>query len=154
MLVIDISFKFSRTNFHKSNTTPMIGIHIGVNLENKTRKSFLVRIYNSLVSLNGLRRRSYFHEAIQQFLHSEIVQSAAKKNRSQLSRQIFFPVESRIYSMYEFQILPQLACIFLSNELFKLLTVNIRNLNGFSDRLLIGGVKLKIFLVNIINSLK
>ena len=71
MLIIGISFEFSRTYFYEGNTTAMIGIHVGVYLEYEPCEVFLFGSDDSFYRLNGFGRRCYFHKAIEQFFYSE-----------------------------------------------------------------------------------
>ena len=60
MLVIGISFEFSRTYFYEGNTTAMIGIHVGVYLEYEPCEVFLFGSDDSFYRLNGLGAGAIF----------------------------------------------------------------------------------------------
>ena len=63
MLIIGISFEFSRAYFYESDTTAMIGIHVGVYLEYEPCEVFLFGADDSFYRLNGFGCRRYFHKA-------------------------------------------------------------------------------------------
>ena len=58
----------------------MIGVDVGCNLEDETCELRLSRFYQSLFCLGGTWTWCNLYEAIQQFLHSKVVQSRTKEN--------------------------------------------------------------------------
>src|SRR5690606_9795387 len=72
MSIIFISFENSRADSHECNSVSMSGIHIGVDFEHKSRKSFFRGLNYALLGLPGPWRGSNFNEAIQEFLHTKI----------------------------------------------------------------------------------
>ena len=68
MLIIDVSFEPTRTDFHKGDAGTVIGIHIGMNLEDKTAEGLLEWLHHPLFRHHRPRRGCNLHEAIEQFL--------------------------------------------------------------------------------------
>ena len=78
-------FKLSGTDTHKSDPVPVRSVHIGLNLEDKARESFLHRINDSCIRFPRERGCSHFQEMFQEDLHAKIGQSRAKEHRRQFS---------------------------------------------------------------------
>ncbi len=55
MLVIDVAFEPARTDLHKSYARPVIGIHIGMYLKDKSGKGLFVGVHHTLFGLYGPR---------------------------------------------------------------------------------------------------
>ncbi len=117
MLIVNVAFEFSRTNFHKSNAAAMIRIHVGVNFKNKTGKTVLLRLYNPFAGLYRTRTRGNPGKTVQQFFHAEIIRGAAEKNGSNFARKIFFHVKFGINAFNKFKVFAQFNGIALAAEM-------------------------------------
>ena len=98
----------------------MVRIDIRCNLEDETSELLLFRRYHALLCLGGLRTRCDLHEAVQQFLYTEVVQGRAEEYRCHLSGTIGLHVKGRIHTIHQFQVLAQLLSILLSNHIINI----------------------------------
>ena len=102
--VVSISLKFSRTYSYKCDAVSMSWVNICMDLENKAAEFIFMRNDFAQLRMPCFGNRSDVYKAIQQFLHSKIVYSATKENRSQLSFQVIVDVKFRVDAFYQFYI--------------------------------------------------
>ena len=98
----------------------MVGVDVGCNLEDEARELRLFRVYHALLGLCGAWRRSYLDEAVEQLLHTEVVESRTEEYRCHLSRAVCLYVELRVYAVDEFEVVAQLLRILLADLCIKL----------------------------------
>ena len=109
-----IALELAAAHFAEGDTRTVVGIDIRRNLKDKAREFLLLRLYVTLLSLCRTRTRSYLHKAIQQLLHTKVIQGRAEEYRSHLSRTVGFHIELRIDAIHEFKILAEFGSIILS----------------------------------------
>ena len=97
-----IAHKLAATNFAKGNTRTMIGVDVSSYLKDKPCKFGFRRLYYSLFCLRRLGAGCYFHKAIEQFLHTEIIKCATEKNRCNLRRTIGVDLKFWVYPANQF----------------------------------------------------
>ena len=78
--IVLVALEATRHHAHKSDAVTVIGVHIGVDLEDETRKLLFRRLDAAFHCIATDGRRRNLDEAVQQFLHAEIVQSRAEKH--------------------------------------------------------------------------
>ena len=81
--IVFIAFKTPRTNLDKSDTAAVIGIHIGMDLEDKSGERLLTRLHNALFCLSGLWRWCNAHKTIEQLSNTKVIEGRTEENRSQ-----------------------------------------------------------------------
>ena len=72
--VVGVTPEHAGTHFHESDTVAVVGVHVGVNLEDETGEFLLVRLHETLVRLAGERAGSDLDETIQHLADTEVVQ--------------------------------------------------------------------------------
>ena len=131
----------------------MVGIDIGCNLEDKAGKLGFRGQDQSLLCLRGAGRRGNLYKAVEQFLHTKIVESRAKEDRSYLSTAIGLDVKSWIDSFYQFQVTTQLLGKLVANLSIELFRLDIDS-HLLRHALLVGSEEIKLFFVDIIDALE
>ena len=129
----------------------MVRIDIRCNLEDETSELLLFRRYHALLCLGGLRTRCDLHEAVQQFLYTEVVQGRAEEYRCYLSRTVGLHVKFRIHTIHQFQILAQFLCILLAYKTIEFIAVDV-NLTFLCHPLLVRCEQVELVLIDVINS--
>ena len=69
-----IALELTAAHLAEGDTRTMVGVDIGCDLEDKTCKLRLIGLNIALLSLSGLGTWGYLHEAVQQLLHTKVVQ--------------------------------------------------------------------------------
>ena len=103
-----VTSKLTRTYLTEGYTRTVVRVDVGRNLEHKAGKLRFFRLHLAFFCLYRTRTWRNFHKTIEQFLHTEVVQSRTKEHRSQFSFQVIIYVEFRIYSVNQFQLTAQL----------------------------------------------
>ena len=153
MIVRLIAHKLARTDLAECDAGTVVRVDIGSNLEDETRKLRLLRLHHALLSLGRSWRWSYLNEAVQEFLHTEVVQCRAEEHRSHLGRAVGLDVKLRIYAIHQFQFLAQLGSLALAYSLVELLRLHI-HLHLFGYALLVRRKEVELMLVDIIYTLE
>ena len=153
VFVIDVAFEFARAHFHEGDTRTVVGVHVGMNLENKARESLFAGIHLTFESLCRARTGGYLAETVQQFLHAEIVQSRPEEHRCQLSGQIGLHVEIGIDALQQIHVLAQFGGIAFAHAVVQLGVVEVDG-HALRDGLLGGIVEVQTVLVEIIDTLE
>ena len=151
MLVVGITFETAGTNLHESNTTAMIRVHIGMDLENETGEGILFRIDHPFHSRHGTGRRSDIDKAIQQFFHPEVIQGRTKEHGSDISFQVGIDIEFGINTFYQLDIGTQLFCLSGLDIVFKFRAVDILKFHVFRHILLARSIEVQFLFIYIID---
>ena len=152
MLVVGITFETSGTNLHESNTTAMVRVHIGMDLENEAGESILFRIDHPFHSRYRTGRRSDIDKAIQQLFHPEVIQGRTKKHGSNISFQISIDIEFRINPFYQFDIGTELFCLSGIDIVFKFRAVDILKFHILRHILLARSIEIQFLFIYIIDA--
>ena len=131
----------------------MVGVDVGCYLEDEAGKLRLFGLYGALLSLCWSWRRSYLDKAVEQFLHTEVVQCRTEEYGSHLSRAVCLNVKLGIYAVNQLHVVAQLLGILLADVLFKFCRVDV-NLHLFSHALLVGLEEVEFVLVDIVHTLE
>ncbi len=153
VLVIHVAFKLARTHLHESDTRTVVGIHVGMNLENKSRETLFIGIHHPLFGLHLTGRRGDIHKTVEQLLHPEIIQSRTKEYRSQTSRKVLVTVECRIHLRNQFHVVAQLLREAFADLLFQFGRLNVEP-QRFRHRLLARLVKVEAVGIQVIHPFK
>ena len=153
MQVWSITCKFTWANLTECDTRTMIRVDIRRNLKDKSGEFRLFRFHFTFFRLYRTRAWSYLYKAIQQLLHTKVIQSWTKEYRCQFALQIFFFIKFRINSIYQFQLTTQLISQLRTDLLIQFFGIDIY-LHLFRHHLLGRLEKIQIVFVDVINSLK
>ena len=106
---VHVARELAGTNADEGESIPVLGIHIRLNLENKTRESRVIRLHLLVAGAAGLGRTGIIEESIQHELHAEVIDGAAKEDGSQLSVQHRGRIEARARAFEHSQFLQDLV---------------------------------------------
>ena len=151
MLIGCITHKFTRTYLTESYARTVIRIDIGSNLKDESGKFRFIRLHFSLFRLYGTRTGSNLHKAIQQFLHTKIIQGRTKEYRCTISCQIRFYIQFGINAFNQLEVTTQLICQRFTDLLIQFFRMNI-NCHLLCHHLLGRLVQVQFILINIIDS--
>ena len=123
-----IAHELAGAHLAEGYTAAVVGVDVGRYLEDEPRELLLVGIYKPFLGLSGSGRRCYLDEAIQEFLHTEVVEGRTEEHGSHLGTEVgrlraslladgLF--ERGIDSLYHLQVLAQLLCIVLAHSLIE-----------------------------------
>ena len=79
MQVVFVTLKHTRTYLHKGDTVAVVGVHIGVNLEDEARELSLRRLYYAGLGGGIAGRWSDAYEALQKLTHTKVINRRAKE---------------------------------------------------------------------------
>ena len=82
MLVASVALEAPRADLDEGDTAAVVGIHVGVDLEDEAREGRLVGGHLALLGTDGARRRGDLDEAVQQLLHPKVIECRAEEDGS------------------------------------------------------------------------
>ena len=129
----------------------MVRVDIGGNLKDKACEFRLFRFYFAFFRLHGTGTGSNLHKAIQQFLHTKIIQGRTKEYRCTISCQIRFYIQFGINAFNQLEVTTQLICQRFTDLLIQFFRMNI-NCHLLCHHLLGRLVQVQFILINIIDS--
>ena len=148
-----VALETARANLAESDTRTVVGVDIGGNLEDEAAEFRFRRFHHTLLGLGGARARCYLYKAVEQFLHTEVVERAAKKHRCHIGRPIGVHLKGRIHAVYQFQIIAELLCLALTHVLVQFLTGNVY-LHLLRHALFVGREEVELLLIDIVHTLE
>ena len=148
-----IARKSTRTDLAESDAGTVVRVDVGRNLEDKARELLFIRLHRTFQGLHWSWTRSYFHKAIQQFLHAKVVQCGPEEHRSQMPIQIRLMVELRIHTFQQIKVGTQLLSLLVANVLFQFLGMDV-HLHFFRHHLLRRLEQIQALLIDIVNALE
>ena len=98
----------------------MVGIHIGVYLEDEACEGWFVRRYFTLFCFDGTGGRGYFDEAIQKLLYPEVIECRAEEDGGNIACKVFFSIEGGVDAIDELKIHTELLCLLGRDVLLEL----------------------------------
>ena len=131
----------------------MVGVDIGGDLEDEASKLAFLWLYQSLLGLSGLGRRCYLDEAVEKFLHTEVVERRTEEHRCHLGRTVSLHIEGWINAVDQLQILTQLGSLALTHMLIERFGVDV-HFHLLGHALLVGSKEVELLLVDIVHALE
>ena len=131
----------------------MIRVDIGGYLEDESGKFRFFRLHLTFFRLHGTGTGSNLHKAIQQFLHTEIIQCRTEEYGSKLSFQVFLLIEFGVNTVYQFQFSAQLIGQLGTNPVVQFLGMDV-HFHLLRHYLLAGLVEVEVMLVDIVDTLE
>ncbi len=130
MQVVPVALEPSGAYLHECYAVAVVGIHVGVYLEDEARHLLLRRI--DLARLRGrlARPRGYAYETFEQLPHAEIVDRRAEEYGSHLARQIGLAVECVVNALDQLHVVAQLGCELAADILVEQLRRQVVDLDG------------------------
>src|SRR5207342_1667582 len=77
--------QFARTKTGKGDAVAMIGIHIGLDLEDESGHRVFMGIHDARIGSLGAWRRSERRERIEKILHAKVLQRRAEEHRREMA---------------------------------------------------------------------
>src|SRR5688572_8890363 len=154
MIIVAAAFELTRTHTDKSNSISVLRIHVSVNFKNESTEFAFIRLYNADGCFARNRWRRNADKCIEQFFHTEIINSASKKYRSNFAVQIIFNIKIRINPFNQFHIGAELLCIVLAYEILQYSTIYIADLNTFLNSYFARRKQMQTFLIHAVNTFK
>ena len=115
-----VALEFAGAHLAEGDTRAVVGVDVCSDFKDEASKLSLVGLYGALLGFRGFGRRCYLHEAVEQFLYTEVVESRTEEHRCYLSRTVGGNIERWIDTVDEFQVVAQLLCILFADTLIKL----------------------------------
>lgn len=130
MQVVGVTPENAGTHFHEGDAVAVVGVHVGVNLEDETGEFLLVRLYEALVRLAGERAGSDLDETVQHLADTEVVKCRSEEHGGHLPVEVRRAVYGGVYFPNEFEVFPQFGraerspiCSSSSPELMSLISM-------------------------------
>ena len=154
--VVPIPFERAGTDLQERDAVAVVGVHVGVDLEDEARHLLLGRLHAPRLGLRGARRGGDVDETFEQLAHAEIVDRRTEEDRRQIARQIGVAVEGIVDALDQFRILAQLAGIALAHMRVELRCSQIADFDGRRrSRLpLVGGEERQTVRIDVVNALE
>ena len=152
--VVGVTSEHAGTHFHEGDTVAVVGVHVGVDLEDKTGEFLLVRLHETLVRLAGKRAGSDFDETIQHLADTEVVQCRSEEHGGQLPVKVCLPVDGGVHFPNEFEVFPQLVGRAFTNMLVEFAGIDVVDLNAILNGLHACRVEAKVLAVYVVNTLE
>ena len=153
MQVGRITGKLTGTYLAECDTRTVIRVDIGGNLEDKACEFRLVRLHFTLFRLYRTGTGSNLHKAVQQLLHTEVIQGGTEEYGSQFTFQIFLYLKFGIYPVYQLQLAAQLVRQRRAYLIIQFFRIYI-HFHFLRHHLFGRLVQVQIMFVDVINSLK
>ncbi len=135
------------------DTRTVVGVDVCGNLEDETRELLLVRFYHTLFRFCRAWGRSNLDEAIEEFLHTKVVECRAEEYWCHFCRAVCLHVEFWIYTVNELKVIAQLLCIVFANLRVEVRGIDI-NGNLLGDTLFVWREEVELLFVDIVNALE
>ena len=148
-----ITAELTAAHLTEGNTRAVVGIDIGGDLKDEACEFRFFWLHIAFLGLRRTRRGGNLHKAVQQFLHTEVIQGRAEEYWCHLGVSICLDVKFGIDTIDEFQIFTQLLSILLPYPLVEFLAVDI-HFHLLRHTLLIGSEEVKLLLINVIHTLE
>ena len=88
-----VAHELAAANLAEGDTRTVVGVDVGGDFEHETGEFLLFGTHLALLCRRVARTGGYLHEAVEQFLHTEIVERAAEEHRGDGSRTIVVDIE-------------------------------------------------------------
>ena len=131
----------------------MVRVDIGGNLKDKACEFRLFRFYFAFFRLHGTGTGSNLHKAVQQLLHTEVVQGGAEEHGGQFTFQILLYLKFGIHTVYQFQFSAQLVRQCRTDLIIQFFRIYIY-FHLFRHHLFGRLVKIEITFIDVVNSLE
>ena len=152
VLVARIALEATGADLDEGDTAAVVGIHVRMDLEDKASEGGFVRRYLTLLGLDRAGRWSDLYEAVEELLHTEVVECRAEEHGGDIARQIFFAVKLGVYAVDELQIHTELLCLLGGDVLLKLGGVEVCDRDALRDALLVGCEEIECPLVDVVDA--
>ena len=152
--VVGVTPENAGTHFHEGDAVAVVGVHVGVNLEDETGEFLLVRLHEALVRLAGERAGSDLDETVQHLADTEVVQCRSEEHGGHLPVEVRRAVYGGVYFPNEFEVFPQFVGRALADMLVEFAGVDVVDLDAILDGLHACRVEAKILAVYVVNALE
>lgn len=156
MQVVFVAFERARTYFEECDAVAVVGIHVGVDLEDEARHFGFRRLHDAGFGRGRARRGGYAHEAFEQLAHAEVVDRRTEEYRGQFAPQVGPAVEIVVNALDQLDVRAQLGREFVADLGLQLRRGEVRDFDGrgVGRELLVGGEEREVFLVEVVYALE
>ncbi len=147
-----VALELSAAHLAECDTRTVVGVDICRYLEYETCELRFFRFHRAFFGKCRAGARGYFHEAVEQFLDTEIVEGRTEEHRRHACFAVFVHVEFRIDTLHEFQVFAQLFSV-VADTPVEFLAVYV-HLHFFCHSLLVGSEQVEFVLVDVVNALE
>ena len=154
VLVVGVALELARAYLDEGDAAAVVGVHVGVNLEDETGEVLLLGTHQPLHGLDGAGRGGNLHEAVEQLLDTEHVEGRAEEDGRRAGGQVVVDVELGVYPLDELEVGPQLLGILLADVGFEFGAVHVVELDALGHHLLVGGEEVEVLLVDVVDALE
>ena len=154
--VVFVAFERARTYFEECDAVAVVGIHVGVDLEDEARHFGFRRLHDAGFGRGRARRGGYAHEAFEQLAHAEVVDRRTEEYRGQFAPQVGPAVEIVVNALDQLDVRAQLGREFVADLGLQLRRGEVRDFDGrgVGRELLVGGEEREVFLVEVVYALE
>ena len=107
--VVLVALERARTDLQECDAVAVVGVHVGVDLEDEACHFRLGRLYDPGFGRCGARRGGDADETLQELLHAEIIDRRTEEDRGQFGPQVSLAVESVVHALDQFGVFAQLV---------------------------------------------
>ena len=112
-----VALELARAYLTEGYAGTVVRVDVGGNLEDEASELCLVGAHHALLCLGRTWRWGYLYEAVEELLHTEVVEGRTEEYRCHLGSAVCLDVKLWIYAADEFEVVTQLLCI-VSAHLF------------------------------------
>ena len=154
--IVPVALEGARTDLQEGDAVAVVGVHVGVDLEDEAAHLRLVGLYGAALGGGGARRRGDADEALQQLADAEIVDGRPEEDGSRFAAQVGVAVEGVVNPLNQLQIVAQLRGIAIADVLGQQGRLEVPDLHGRGvGRLaLVGGEERQLLLVDVVDPLE
>ena len=139
--------------FAERDAGAMVGVDVGRYLEDEAGELRFVGRDGSLLGNRGPRTGRYLHEAVEQFLHAEVVQGRAEEDGRHVGIEIRLHVEFGIDAIHELEVLAELGGVAFADTVVELGRTELHS-DLFGDLLLVGREEVEVVLKDVVDALE
>ena len=148
-----VAAELSRTYLAKGDAGAVVGVDVGRDFEDEARELWLVGRHVALLGLDGTRIGRNLNEAIEQLLHTKIVEGGTEEDGCHASVEVVGNAEIVVNSTDEVKVVAQFLCIALAHVGFELAAVEI-DAHFLRHALLVGLIEVEAVFVDVIHALE
>ncbi len=153
MIVRLVAQKLAGAHFAESDARTVVGVDVGSNFEDEACELRIIWFHHPFLGLGGLWTGRNLHKAIEQLLHTEVVESRTEEHRSDLCLAVVVNIELRIDTIDELEVIAQPFGKVLSDMLLQVGRLHVY-LHLLGLALLVGGEEVEVVLIDVVHAFK
>ena len=146
-----VADKLAGAHLAECDTRTVVGVDVGRYLEDEACELGLCGQNQPLLGFCGPRTGRNLDKAVEQFLHTKVVECRTEKYRGDLSAAVLLDVEFRIDTVDEFQVASQLIGFTFTDVGVEFCRIDVYGYL-FGDALLVGGEEVELLFIDVVYS--